>query len=824
VSSSFYIVPSRKYPSSLTSGSNAVTSLNSLTGDIFIAVDGSTGITSSIIGNEILIKISPEFYVLRSGDTMTGNLNFTPTNGNYGLGLYSSATDPANGQTGAIYFNTFDNILKIYTGGGWETLAQTGALTPTQANTFYLRLDGTNNPMTGNLSMGSSVFRFGNRNTDPISANYGDSYFNTSTNLLRVYTSAGWINIGSGVTAITVGNGLTPTGTITSTGNISVDQSYNFTWTGNNTFTQPIVFALSQTFNVNNLTISGKTKGDLIYYNGSSFTRLPIDSNTNKVLTIASDGLGGYYPTWGITSYEYIGTPTGGSYTDGLLDLTPTTTTADAVNEINQVLELLAPAKADLLTGNNLGNITSGYTVRLSNYPSGTIANAWYADGATAGSTVSGYITNGTYPVLNTTNLSAGGFRSGNANTPSTYGQLYHKIYNYLNPSGSVLDSIDITLHHTTPYTSGTLSLTSIGVYNSLWEISDATITYTQTSEGYEGHTLSHTEAGESNKVKYYFDAYSASNPNPVFSVSPSASENTGNVYYKYLSGITYYAYNSQFKVSFAADSGIFNRAYNANNVATISQIGMNTQGYNPGSVPMYNDAFDCTGTNYVIATLNVANQATMNKYLNVTLYKANGNSTTQTANISYAICTYGTVSNTTSDLFFDEAQRINLNTNTSWDSTATLVNGNAQVRNGTLQYADSGDYAGFTGDQEYQRFIYKTSASTGSITFSNLQYTNISSYGNGDINILLKLDNDNIYFDLGVAAGTPTNGLGQVRDGSTRAKAFGGRNTGSYGTTVNYSLGTYTTGPLSSGNLGRFRLIVIFKTNVRSITSISSS
>ena len=81
----------------------------------------------------------------------------------------------------------------------------------------------------------------------------------------------------------------------------------------------------------------------------------------------------------------------------------------------------------------------------------------------------------------------------------------------------------------------------------------------------------------------------------------------------------------------------------------------------------------------------------------------------------------------------------------------------------------------------------------------------------------MLYLDDDALYFDLGISAD-----LGG--DGSSLATAIGAKNIGSSGTVLNWSLGTYTTGPAGSGNLGRYRLIVIFRNTNQTITSITSS
>lgn len=49
-------------------------------------------------------------------------------------GLLSAATDPA-GSVGAIYYNTVDQVVKVYNGSSWEHIA---------ANSSLIILDGGN--------------------------------------------------------------------------------------------------------------------------------------------------------------------------------------------------------------------------------------------------------------------------------------------------------------------------------------------------------------------------------------------------------------------------------------------------------------------------------------------------------------------------------------------------------------------------------------------------------------------------------------------------------------------------------------------------------
>ena len=94
----FYIVPPR-----LTVGSfdraDAVTSLNSLKGDITITADPSTGLRVSISSGQFAFSITPDFYIKKSGDTVPGNIRFTPSGSNYGLAVAAGVANPGTGTT-----------------------------------------------------------------------------------------------------------------------------------------------------------------------------------------------------------------------------------------------------------------------------------------------------------------------------------------------------------------------------------------------------------------------------------------------------------------------------------------------------------------------------------------------------------------------------------------------------------------------------------------------------------------------------------------------------------------------------------------------------
>ena len=259
-----------------------------------------------------------------------------------------------------------------------------------------------------------------------------------------------------------------------------------------------------------------------------------------------------------------------------------------------------------------------------------------------------------------------------------------------------------------------------------------------------------------------------------------------------------------------------------------------------PSPTPTYTDTYDRVSTP-VLVTLDVSNQATpppiTTRNLTVTLYKPTGNTASSSATLARPVNTYpSNYSTTTIEYFYDEGYRLRAHPSTtafgSYSSSTSFdtVGSYAQVRNGELSYPVVADYQNnpspynytpsFTGDREYERYFYKTSASTGTLTFTGFTVTNIASWNSGNINMLIYLENDAKWFDLGVDVGADPG----TRDGSTRSLAYGARNTGSSSGTLNWSIGTYTTGPSGSGNDAKFRLVITFKNSTYTINSITST
>lgn len=301
----FYIVPPRLIVGSFDRKA-VVNSINSLRGDLTITADTNSGARIVSSGNNLQIGFIQDYYVKRSGDTVTGNIQFIPSGNNYGLAIASLASNPATGSTGGIYYNTTQNLLKLYYNNSWNDIPLT-ALTSGIADTRYLKLDGTNTP-TGNISMGSQFLRLANLATQVSAGNAGQLFFNTDTNRVQVYNGSAWVNVGLGITQITVGLGLTSSqNPISAVSSLAINESADFNWTGNHVFNQPVTFsAAGQSFAINKLFIPGQTQGDLIKFDSGSWTRQGIGTSYS-VLQVNSSTTGiGWTKITGITASDTV--------------------------------------------------------------------------------------------------------------------------------------------------------------------------------------------------------------------------------------------------------------------------------------------------------------------------------------------------------------------------------------------------------------------------------------------------------------------------------------------------------------------------------------
>ena len=562
------------------------------------------------------------------------------------------------------------------------------------------------------------------------------------------------------------------------------------------------------------------TTGDLLVGTGNTLSKFNVGID-NYVLTADSSSATGL--TWKAASASgttVVGTPTDGNIADGFFtDWTTNTTIANAFDDVSELLALIAPAKPGTLSGTAL-TTTSVPTYYNTAAISAGLGTEWYQAGFGTGSTITRYYLSGAH-TLTTANTTTA-FYAGTLVT-STYGTLGFGRYNYLSPNGAGYGTIDMTVNYTVGSTNNNLRLSDLAVYNNIWTKANAQISaYTQTYAGYEGVYITHsTNSQVTNTYNMWKDPWSAANPNPTFSKAATASTTSQTL--KYLSGISYYTTGTGFSVDFKGAAGIYSSCYNVTQVYRITATGLNTINGTVSS-PLFSDELDKTGVNAVSATLNSPSAASFTKSITATIYKAHETTAASAATIAKYINTYTTISTDTFEGFQDEARRLVIDTGIGFTSNIDMTNGNLQARSGTLIYPQTAEYDAeyggthtFSGDQEYQRYFYKTSASTGTLTFVGVGGAAVSAYGSGSLNVLMYLEGDNKYFDLGTLQGSNAN------DGTTRSLAISAKTSVSAGA-LNWSLGTNTTGVAGAGNSGRYRLIVIYKNSNPQITSITSS
>jgi hypothetical protein len=284
---------------------------------------------------------------------------------------------------------------------------------------------------------------------------------------------------------------------------------------------------------------------------------------------------------------------------------------------------------------------------------------------------------------------------------------------------------------------------------------------------------------------------------------------------------------NATFTTSYVAAAGIFRKAYHYTNVGILSSTFGNSITNNPASPPNVDASFAVSTT----FTFNATGQSSgsSNATILATIYKPTNTSASSTITLPRRADTWTqTRATTTVEYFTDESRRIkdgSSGTDVVWSSSEYMIfnpdNGPyAQVQNGTLRYPVSADYASFAfsgTDKMYKRRFTKAAASAGSLTFSGFApNTQLGVYGSGDVNILIWLTDQGLYFDLGREFGI---GGG---DGSSISQGISAYSSLS-ATAINWTLGTYSTGNEVAHN-GTYVVIVIFRTTTRTMTQITST
>lgn len=478
----------------------------------------------------------------------------------------------------------------------------------------------------------------------------------------------------------------------------------------------------------------------------------------------------------------HLGVPSDGTYEDGLLSLTPSTSIADATDAINEVLADLAPAQPGTLANAELVNSATLYTGIL---PQGLSSN-WYQDGKSAGDTL--------YDVINTSTLTLSSPNPSDIFGPGDEGFLIAK-HNEAGAGLNIVARLDIeanfdetvlgpAVQDLTTWdnagagdvvadgvvlfsnSKGSLQVTWCGWHNNFnaWQRMNAALNINNLDEGFNSFRLTHNlVAGDKNskisKVWYDDDTYTLS-----FSALPTVVENTINSS-KYISGVRYYSLTDTFDISYTAEN-VFRKCYHISQVSNYRFEGKNSSVIkNPTSVPVYTDSFSISETisadRYDYYDIDTRLQVTLNHP-----WKASVSAQSASENRLY--CGYGNVSTDKLEYCLDENYRLpngaydTVPTLTGqWNSQATLSGAQALVFNRHIEYPNvdltsslpSGNpnYTGFAGDCYYLRGFYDSDPHNNvDLEISGDFINGLSSLGSGDVNLEIKLPSQTGWLDAG--------------------------------------------------------------------------
>lgn len=455
-----------------------------------------------------------------------------------------------------------------------------------------------------------------------------------------------------------------------------------------------------------------------------------------------------------------LGWPTDGTYA-GIFPWTDTVWTADALDQVNDLLLAIAPAPPTALSG-TLGGSPTVYSAIL---PTG-LSSAWYQDGRVAGSTLTTYTVTSSFTLTSPSPSTS--FKVG-----STFG----------GDTGTVSHVLDGTTYSSRAVTSGTgltgtiniTSLANYGTPSAIWRNGNASIVYSQTSEGYKKHSMTYVVGAitqQTSDSKFWYDG---SNPTPVFALAAGLTPNTLSSS-RYLSGIRYYAVGDTFDMT-ASITNIANRA-----IHPTSPVRYSMQGLTQVSLTIAGASFPYDGTyNFGITdALDLASVYSINAKLDMTATKPNGAVGTSASSLANRLVnTYSTTQSTNGNItMFDENYRFPLSADFSvipgsitgnWTSSTALTNGNAQLYDSRWTYptinftsgylpaqGGSTNYSTFSGDQVVVWAVNIAVAhSSMSIVFNaGFNITSISAAGAGTLNVEVRLPSETLWLDAGRAFG----------------------------------------------------------------------
>ena len=523
--------------------------------------------------------------------------------------------------------------------------------------------------------------------------------------------------------------------------------------------------------------LTGISAASSVWSDSGSYIATTNDVQITGSLYVSNSGSFGRVETSVISSSGYIegsvriGTPVDGLYTDGFFDtFTSTTTLSDALDEISEAFLDLAPAKAGLLTSQDLTRTNpSVFTGRISR---GLESDLWYV-GVGPGSS-SAVLTSATTVDLDTPDTSTR-FRAGKNSDISAslvggvsasraYGDASYSIIGArpLSQSAGSTDAIEIT---------------DLATYNTFWAKANARINDTITQTGSVKYKISaDNSAGESNEFQLFYVGTSGDYPNASFVTSPYTSSVTPE--YKYMSGMQYYGNGTVFIMNFIAQD-LYSPVYydTVGAEATLESSYFSNTNVGTGSTgPYYYDTLTVTQSRTLSSNTNTSFGA-VGTYT-ARLLKAGKSDVTTNANLGILpINTYGVRSTTLLEYFADENKRWYGIGSGSWNPTASLSDGQLQVQNGRLIDGRNADYTSFSSEtSSYYRPFTPTNGNVGGTIvvartgFSGI--TNIVGEWNGGVEELemaftIASESGSSVYDLGRAAGDNSGIIYGIRNGS---------------------------------------------------------
>jgi hypothetical protein len=453
-----------------------------------------------------------------------------------------------------------------------------------------------------------------------------------------------------------------------------------------------------------------------------------------------------------------LGEPAGG-FTTGIFPWDASTMTNPAMDDVNALLLAIAPTPPGPLAGTLTLSNSTKYSAIL---PTG-LNSAWYQDGQVAGNTITDYVVDGTYNLTN-------------ANTSTTFkvgstfggddGTVFHVMDNTSFSSRAITSGVGIT---------GTIEITDISTYNTIWRKGNARINYAHSSEGFKRHSMLYQTATSNqltSDVKFWFDDV---NGTPGFPADATITQNTLSSA-RYLSGIQYYYTADTFDMT-SSITNIANKSIRPTNPLTYSMPALASVNLAiSGATFAYTDSYNFAVTD----ALDTANIYNIDARLTITATKPSGTTASKlTPSQNRLINTYPSTYSTNGNItMFDEKYRWKLSNNFSvipanysnptgdWTSSDLLVTGDGQLYNSTWYYpsinyttnylpSQSANYSPFSGDQV---IIWATNIGTAhssmNIVFTGIAYTDISADGIGDLNISIRLPNETSWLDCGRSFG----------------------------------------------------------------------